>query len=72
MNSNTVKAALDILTDMGYEFHVSMYDRLRDLEEKWDNSRFLTAQILTDEYHRIYKDDLNHAVFVPRTIKEEK
>ena len=72
MYSNTVKSACDILTDRGYEFQVSMYDKLRELEEMWDDSVRLTADILAEEYHRRYHSDLNHAVFVLKTPIAER
>ena len=70
--SNKVRAAVDILTDRGYELHDVVYDRLVTLERNWDGNGFLSAQILADEYHRRYKKDLNHAVFVYRHTDDEK
>ena len=70
--SNKVRAAVDILTDRGYELHEVVYDRLISLERSWDGNGFLSAQILADEYHRRYHQDLKHSVFVYRHTNEER
>lgn len=72
MYSNVVKAARDILTDRGYEFHITMCDRLQDLESRWTGRTRLMADDLAKEYHRLYHEDLKHAVFVLKTPAAEK
>lgn len=70
--SNKVRAAVDLLTDRGYELHDMVYDRLFSLEASWDGEGYLSAESLADEYHRRYHKDLDHSVFVYRHTEEEK
>ena len=70
--SNKLRAAVDILTDEGYELTETVYYRLNDIEQQFiSKGNFFTAENLAKRYNELYHKDKSSAVFYCRKTKEE-